>query len=106
MEERSHARAGSRRLREVKGERSSPDVDASSVGNRVVLYHRTSRKAVVLNPTGSYLWEELASPKTAEELSAALTRRFPAVDAEAARRDVDAFLAELAREGLLATEPA
>jgi hypothetical protein len=77
----------------------SGHVEASAVGDRVVLYHRTSRSALVLNPTGSHLWERLAVPATLPDLAAALREKFPALSGEDARRDVVAFLDELTRHG-------
>jgi coenzyme PQQ synthesis protein D (PqqD) len=79
----------------------SGHVEASAVGDRVVLYHRTSRSALVLNPTGSHLWERLATPAALPDLAAALRGKFPALSAEDARRDVAAFLDELTRHGAI-----
>jgi hypothetical protein len=79
----------------------SDQVEASTVGDRLVLYHRISRTALVLNPTGSQLWEELARPTSAEDLTAALRARFPGLAPEDARRDVASFLDELTRHGAL-----
>jgi hypothetical protein len=79
----------------------SEQVEVSTVGDRVVLYHRTSRSALVLNPTGSRLWERLATPARPEDLTAALRERFPALTPEAAVRDVSSFLDELTRHGAI-----
>jgi len=76
-------------------------VEASTVGDRVVLYHRTSRSALVLNPTGSRLWERLASPASPQDLTAALRERFPDLSRDDALRDVFAFLEELTRHGAI-----
>ena len=54
-----------------------------------------------VNRTGTVLWPRLAAGATRDELLAALTASFD-VDAEAAGRDVDAFLAALRARGLLA----
>jgi hypothetical protein len=78
-------------------------VESSTVGDRVVLYHRSSRAALVLNPTGSYLWERLARPTSAEDLTAALRERFPALAPEDAHRDVATFLDELGRHDAVVT---
>jgi hypothetical protein len=69
----------------------------------VVLYHRVSRAALVLNPTGSWIWEQLAAPQTRAALAAGLSARFPAVPAEDLSRDVDAFLEELSRHAMVST---
>lgn len=80
----------------------SREVDASSVGDRVVLYHRGSKKALVLNPSGTFLWGRLESPRTLQELAAALAERYPGLDEQQALRDAEAFLAELETHGMLA----
>jgi hypothetical protein len=79
----------------------SEQVEASAVGDRVVLYHRLSRSALVLNPTGSWLWERLASPASPQELTATLRDRFPALSPDDALRDVSFFLDELTRHGAI-----
>jgi hypothetical protein len=76
-------------------------VEASTVGDRVVLYHRMSRSALVLNPTGSHLWDRLAAPAGVSDLAAALRQRFPSLSVEAAHKDVAAFLDELTRHGAI-----
>lgn len=81
----------------------SDQIEASTVGDRVVLYHRTSRTALALNPTGSHLWERLARPASTEDLTAALRNRFPALAPEDALRDVSSFLDELTGHGALVT---
>lgn len=80
----------------------SDQVEASSVGDRMVLYHRTSRTALVLNVTGSRLWERLARPADVHELSEALRERFPELPPSDARRDVLTFIEELTRHGAIA----
>ena len=69
-------------------------VEVSRVGSRAVLYNRDSREAVVLNPTGSWLWEQLASGRTADDLAAALQQRY-GLSREQASQDVAHFLADL-----------
>jgi hypothetical protein len=79
----------------------SADATASAVGERVVLYHRLSRTAIVLNPTGGWMWQRLSQPRTAEELTAALRQRFPALTVEDAERDVTSFLADLSKHAMV-----
>jgi hypothetical protein len=83
----------------------SPDASASTVGDRVVLYHRTSRAALVLNPTGSWMWQQLTSPRTADALANDLRARFPSLSDDDARRDVEAFLADLAHHAMVSVAP-
>jgi hypothetical protein len=56
---------------------------------------------ITLNETGACVWELLAEDRTADELAFALAARFD-VDAATARADVQAFLDETARLGMLA----
>ncbi|HEY7140483.1 MAG TPA: PqqD family protein [Methylomirabilota bacterium] len=79
----------------------SGHVEVSAVGDRVVLYHRTSRSALVLNPAGSWLWERLATPASPRDLTATLRARFPGLSREDALRDVSSFLDELTRHGAI-----
>jgi len=79
----------------------SDQVEASVVGERLVLYHRRTRAALVLNVSGSRLWERLATPASAADLIAVLQERFPGLAAERAHHDVSAFVTELTRHGAI-----
>jgi hypothetical protein len=57
---------------------------------------------VTLNATGRCLWELLAQDRSVEDLAGALTNEFE-VDIQHARADVQVFLDEVARIGLLET---
>jgi hypothetical protein len=81
--------------------RCSPQVDISTVATRVVLYHRVSRKAVVLNPTGSTLWKWLESPHTEQALADRLAAAYPSLPPGQPLADTSAFLQSLLAEGLL-----
>jgi hypothetical protein len=83
----------------------SPDASASTVGDRVVLYHRTSRAALVLNPTGSWIWEQLHTPRTPAVLAEGLRRRYPSLSDDQAQRDVDTFLSDLVRHAMAVVTP-
>jgi sensor domain CHASE-containing protein len=84
--------------------RRSDSVETSPVGDRVVLYDGRSRKAIVLNPTGAWLWQQLSHTHTVDELSQQLQTRFPATDAAQIRADVENCLQDLVRQELLQTE--
>lgn len=73
----------------------STDAVATPVGDRIVLYHNVSRTALVLNPTGGWIWSRLDAPRTQAELVADLRQRFPTLSADAASADVEAFIAQL-----------
>jgi len=55
---------------------------------------------ITLNATGRCLWELLAQDRSAEDLAAALPERFE-VDIQRARADVQVFIEEITRIGLL-----
>jgi hypothetical protein len=57
---------------------------------------------VDLNTTGSFIWQLLAESRSADDLVAALVERF-AVDGEHAREEVQSFLDDITRMGLLET---
>ena len=80
----------------------SPHAAASPVGERVVLYHRVSRTAIVLNPTGGWMWGRLGTPQTAVDLATQLRERYPSLSPEDAQRDVSGFLDELTRHDMVA----
>jgi len=79
-------------------------VDTSAVSDRVVLLERQSRRTLVLNPTGSALWNLLATPRTPEELVRHIRTQFPTLSAPQAQQDVEAYLRELLEQHLI--EPA
>jgi hypothetical protein len=84
----------------------SPHATASPVGERIVLYHRVSRTAIVLNPTGGWLWGRLGTPRSALDLARDLRERYPMLSAEDAERDVSGFLTELTQHAMVATAAA
>ena len=59
-----------------------------------------SGKFFSMNATGSAIWSLLEAPGTAAQLKAQLTDRY-AVDQETCRAEVDQFLEQLLRYGLV-----
>lgn len=55
---------------------------------------------IILNDTAALVWELLAQDRTADELASAVVEQFD-VDAATAQADVQTFLTETARLGLL-----
>ena len=82
----------------------SPEVESSAVGDRVVLYHRRTRSALVLNPMATWLWELLGVPRTADDLVAQIRGEFPAVTGQRAGTDLAVLLDDLVRHGVVARE--
>ena len=82
--------------------RRSDRVDETRVGDRVVLYHRDTGSGVVLNPTGSLIWEALATPCSTDELAQDLSARYPGMTDEKIRNDVNTYVESLRENGLIA----
>jgi hypothetical protein len=55
---------------------------------------------VILNDTGACVWELLTQERSVDDLAGAIAEQFD-VDTERARADVQTFLDEIARLGLL-----
>lgn len=101
---REEAAASAPELNEERFARSG-DVETSTAGDRVVLYHRRSRHALVLNPTGSWIWALLVEPMSVRGLVAELRRHYPAVPLDRAERDVTALLDDLRMHGVVESRP-
>ncbi len=84
--------------------RRSADVDTSAVGERVIVFERASKSAIVLNPTGACLWKLLEVPRSSAQLSAALQEQFPAAAPEQISADVEHYLSELSDQKLVARD--
>lgn len=85
--------------------RRSPAVDETPVGERIVLYHRVSGSAIVLNPTASLLWKELEHEGDSAGLAATLQKKFPSVDQSRIESDVATCLTDLASHQLVSAKP-
>jgi hypothetical protein len=55
---------------------------------------------ILLNATGSYIWDLMAEDRSVDELAAAVAARF-GVNRERAHVDVQAFVEEVIRQGLV-----
>ena len=81
--------------------RRAPTVEETHVGDRVVLYHRDSGNAIVLNPTATILWQGLQPQADIQQLSTELSNRFPEMDHETIVEDVRLCLEDLRTEQLI-----
>jgi hypothetical protein len=79
----------------------SPEVEETPVGERQVLYHRVHRKALVLNPTGSLVWRQLADDGTPGAIAASLCAAFPGLTEQQALEDTLSFLTELSQHDMV-----
>jgi hypothetical protein len=57
-----------------------------------------------LNPVGSFIWSQLSAGSSPESITTALAERFE-VGPTQARKDLDAFLAQLRDQNLLSDRP-
>ncbi len=55
---------------------------------------------ITVNETGAFLWEQLMDGSSVEELCTNMVREY-AIDEQTARRDIEAFLQILSKNGLL-----
>ena len=70
-----------------------------------IIYQAERNQFCVLNHTAAFMWEQLAEPQTAEELSAGLRRTYIDVTGDRALADVRAALDELASLALITAAP-
>ena len=68
----------------------------------IILLESGDDEMLGLNATARFLWAELESPRTLEQLSLSVSTEFE-VDREQARSDVMVFLNKLSEAGLMAS---
>ena len=81
--------------------RRSDRVDETRIGDRVVLYQRDTGSGVVLNPTGSRIWDSLTTPMSATSLVERLASQHSEIPREQIANDVDAYLSSLREQQLI-----
>jgi Coenzyme PQQ synthesis protein D (PqqD). len=79
----------------------SDRVDETRVGDRVVLYHRDTGSGVVLNPTGSRIWDSLVTPASADDIIERLSREHRSIPRERIAGDVEGYIASLKEQKLI-----
>lgn len=75
-------------------------LSSRKVGNEVVILDSDSSRYLTVSGSGVLLFELLREEHDRDELVSALLATFE-VDPDTARRDVDAFIADLSNAGLL-----
>jgi hypothetical protein len=73
----------------------NPIVEMVPMKNEAVLYSPDSNKFCILNASAMLIWEELAVPKTREELLVALLDNFNGVVEDSALTDIENILLNL-----------
>ena len=79
----------------------SPQTETSYVGDRVVIFDRSSQKSLVLNPTGAQLWKSLSKPHSIQQLVDVLTLDDPTLDSKSVSADVEHYVDELSQLGVV-----
>ena len=70
-------------------------VEAAPLNEEAILLDRTTSKFFMLNRTGSFIWERLSTPTTAESLAGEICKSFENVAPADALNDVRATLDEM-----------
>ena len=74
-----------------------------AVGDDGVLVHLDNGRVIVVNEVGLHIVQQLATPKTRQELTDSITAAFD-VDTAQAEADLDIYLAELKKEQVLGVD--
>jgi len=82
--------------------RRSPEIAWQMIGDEAVVMNLAGARVLGLNPTGALVWS-LLEERDEQGLAEAVAERF-AIDADAAREDVQAFLGLLRERGLVVEE--
>lgn len=77
------------------------EVETAPLQNEIVLLHPSSNKFCMLNQTASFIWNEVATPKLADEIAHQLVVAFKDVGPEEAMIDVKAALEQLSSMGFV-----
>jgi Coenzyme PQQ synthesis protein D (PqqD) len=83
----------------------SPHVTWRDLDGEIVLLENSTWRYLGVNASGTLLWQALADGTSREDLVSQLVAEYD-LDTATAGSDVDAFVASLAQNGLLATPDA
>lgn len=78
-----------------------PHTETIPSGERVVIYQSQTQNSIVLNPTGSWLWNQLETPRTLDWLVESLGQEHPEVSLETLENDLQAYVGEMLHNELL-----
>lgn len=70
-------------------------------GQRVVVFHSETQNSIVLNPTGSWLWNQLDEPQRQSAWVKAMCQEHPDQATETIEKDIQAYVAELVENQIL-----
>lgn len=84
--------------------RKDPRVELAPLEQEAILFDPQESKFLVLNATGSFVWERLSDASDAQDLARAVCNHFQGVDFPEALNDVERILGEMAQHGLIVAE--
>lgn len=84
--------------------RKAADVEMAQLKDELLLFHPTSKKFYVMNPTAAFLWTRLDEHAAEADLAGALVRSFSDTSLEKALNDVRVALANMVSLGLIVNE--
>jgi gamma-glutamyl phosphate reductase len=73
----------------------NPAVETAPLNEERILFDSKTNRFAVLNDTSTFLWDQLAVPRTLDELAEELHQTFQIEQITEARRDVERALQEL-----------
>jgi hypothetical protein len=79
----------------------NPRVEIAPLDDELILFDPLSSKFLVLNATGSYLWERLSELQTPDDLARAVCGRFSGIEMANALRDVTEILEQMVSHELV-----
>ncbi|MFD2239258.1 PqqD family protein [Aureimonas populi] len=79
---------------------ASSDVAVSAMGDEIAILDLRTSEYFTLNGTGAFLWSELSSPKTLDDLLDRVVETFD-IHEEAGRADLQAYMTGLLEAGLV-----
>ena len=81
--------------------RLSENITFAETENGGLIFDAVTGKSFAVNRMGLHVWQELASGKGQDAIVRALGMRFPDTEKDRLVADVERFLSELVRRGLL-----
>jgi hypothetical protein len=75
--------------------RRNPRIETAPLDEEVILFDPPNSKFLILNGAGSYLWERLSEPQTAEGLARSVCERFSGIELRGALSDVAEIIEQM-----------
>ena len=86
--------------------RRNPRIETAPLDNELILFDPPSSKFLILNGTGSYLWERLSEPLTAVGLARSVCAHFSGIVLSKAFSDVAEIIEQMISQELVISSDA